>query len=109
MRYLPNSPATLCALVMGCVLPFAAQSAEQIPAACKQIVIACRSAGFVQGDYQKGYGLWTDCVDPIMRGAQPPRQADKQLPTVNPELIATCKQANPNFGMGNKGQAKDEA
>jgi hypothetical protein len=44
-----------------------------------------------------------------MRGAQPPRQADKQLPTVNPELIATCKQANPNFGMGNKGQAKDEA
>jgi hypothetical protein len=104
MRQLLNSPATLCALIMGCVLPYVAQSVEQTPVSCKQIVMACKSAGFVQGDYQKGYGLWTDCVRPIMRGTQQPRQADKQLPSVSPELIAACKQASPNFGMGNKVQ-----
>jgi hypothetical protein len=60
----------------------------------------------VKGDYEQGYGLWTDCVNPIMPGTQPPRQADKPLPSVSPELIATCKQASPGFGQGNKGQVK---
>jgi hypothetical protein len=104
MRHLLNSPAALCALIVGCALPYVAQAADQTPASCKQIVVACKSAGFVQGDYQKGYGLWTDCVRPIMRGTPQPRQADKQLPSVSPELIAACKQASPSFAMGNKAQ-----
>jgi len=106
MRHLLHSPTTLCALVVGCALSFVAQSAERIPASCQQVVTACKNAGFVKGDYEQGYGLWTDCVNPIMPGTQPPRQADKPLPSVSPELIATCKQASPGFGQGNKGQVK---
>jgi hypothetical protein len=106
MRHLLNSPATLCALIVGCVLPFVAQSAERIPASCQQVVTACRDAGFVRGDSEEGYGLWTDCINPIMRGTAPPRQGDKPLPSVSSELIAACKQASPSFGLGNKGQVK---
>jgi hypothetical protein len=104
MRHLLNSPAPLCAIIIGCALPFGAQSTERIPASCQQIVAACKTAGFVKGDYEQGYGLWADCVNPIMRGTQAPRQADKPLPSVSPELVAACKQASPSFGQGNKAQ-----
>jgi hypothetical protein len=106
MLHILNSPATLCALIVGYALSLAAQSAEQAPAACEQIVAACTNAGFVRGDYQKGYGLWTDCVNPIVRGTKQPAKADKPLPSVSPELVAACKQASPSFGEGYKGQAK---
>jgi hypothetical protein len=100
MRKMPNSTATLCTLIAGFALPWTAQSAE--PATCKQIIAACTSAGFVKGDAKLGYGLWRDCIDPIMRGTTQPPKADKPLPVVPPELIATCKQENPNFGEGKK-------
>ncbi len=102
MRPMPISPATLCTLVIGLTLPWAAQSAEPAPGPCEQIVAACTSAGFVKGDAKQGYGLYVDCVDPIMRGTTQPAKADKPLPPVSPALIAACKQKHPNFGEGKK-------
>ena len=102
MRKILNSPATLCTLVVGFGIPLAAQSAEPAPGPCDQIVVACTSAGFVKGDAKQGFGLWVDCIDPIMRRMGQPAKADKPLPSVPPELIAACKQKHPNFGEGRK-------
>ena len=35
--------------------------------ACSAIEKACSAAGFVNGEYKKGYGLSDDCVDPIFQ------------------------------------------
>ena len=64
----------------GLALSLAAQSAQQPPRPCDQIIHLCKQAGFVEGDYKKGYGLWLDCIDPIMRGTKQPAIADKPLP-----------------------------
>ena len=69
---------------------------------CDQIYVTCKSAGFVEGDYKKGYGLWIDCIDPILHGTPQPPNADKPLPPVSPELVAACKQKRPNFGEGKR-------
>jgi hypothetical protein len=102
MRHSQISPAMLCTLAVGLALPWAARSAE---GPCAQIVSACKNAGFVKGDAKQGYGLWRDCVDPIMRGSKQPANADKPLPSVSPQVVAACKQKHPNFGEGKKGQA----
>ena len=99
MRKILNSPATLCTLVVGFGLPLAAQSAEPAPGPCGQIKATCKSAGFVEGDYKQGYGLWVDCIDPIMHGTKQPPKADKPLPSVSPQLIAACKKKHPDFGQ----------
>jgi hypothetical protein len=75
------SRASICTLVVGLALPmgaYAANKANQAPAPgpCEQIVTACKNAGFVEGDYKKGYGLHVDCINPIMRGTPPPPKAD---------------------------------
>jgi hypothetical protein len=98
MQYLLISRATFAGFVLGFALPVVAQPAEKVPGPCAQIVAACKSAGFVDGDARKGYGLWRDCVDPISRGAPQPPNADKPLPQVSPELVAACKQRHPEFG-----------
>ena len=103
MRNMIDSPAALCMLAVGFALPLAAQSA--VPPQCKQIVSACAGAGFVKGDAKQGYGLWKDCIDPIMRGTAQPANADKPLPAVPAEVIAACKQADPNFGEGKRAAA----
>jgi hypothetical protein len=77
----------------------ASQSAELPLHPCDQIIHLCKQAGFVEGDYKKGYGLWLDCIDPIMRGTKQPGIADKPLPAVSPELIEACRQKDPNFGQ----------
>ena len=102
MRSIPISPAKLCTLVVGFTLSLAVQSAEPAPGPCDQIKAACKSAGFVEGDYKLGYGLWVDCIDPIMRGTGQPAKADKALPAVNPDLVAACRQKHSNFGEGKK-------
>ncbi len=106
MRHVLISPAACSLLVIGLALPWAAQSAEQASGPCEQILAACTSAGFVKGDAKEGYGLWRDCIDPIMRGTRQPAKADKPLPEVPPDLVAACKQIHPDFGEGKKGQAK---
>lgn len=96
MRHL--SLTMLGTFAAGLALSLAAQSAEQPPRPCDQIIHLCKQAGFVEGDYKKGYGLWLDCIDPIMRGTKQPAIADKPLPEISPELIEACRQKDPNFG-----------
>jgi hypothetical protein len=67
---------------------------------CKQIEDACVKAGFVKGEAKEGYGLWVDCIDPIMKGTAQPSKAKKPLPAVEADLISACKTKNPNFGQG---------
>jgi hypothetical protein len=73
---------------------------------CKQIEQACKNAGFIQGDWKKGDGLWRDCVDPIMQGQTNVPGATKSLPTVDAGLVSACKAKNPKFGSGKVGSAK---
>jgi hypothetical protein len=101
MRQFPVSSVTFLSLVVGLVLPLIAQAAPP-PPPCEQIVAACQGAGFVKGDAKEGFGLWRDCVDPIMRGSQQPPRADKPLPAVSPDLVAACRQLRPNFGEGHR-------
>jgi hypothetical protein len=69
---------------------------------CEQIVQACERAGFVKGDAREGYGLYKDCAYPIAHGTAPPSRTDRPLPSVPPDLIAACRQKNPNFGLGRR-------
>ena len=88
-------------LIFGVIAPtiaFSDESTAQPPktrGACKQIVEACISAGFVKGNAKSGSGLWADCVDPIIHGTAQPSNADKPLPSISPELIAACKRRHP--------------
>jgi hypothetical protein len=106
MRHTLISPATLGTLTVGLALSLVAQSAEQGLRPCDQIIHACKQGGFVESDYKKGYGLWIDCIDPIMRGTKQPAIADKPLPQVSSELIEACRQKDPNFGLRHKGAAE---
>ncbi len=99
MRQLRISLTTLGNVTVGLALSLAAQSAEQPLRPCDQIIHLCKQAGFVEGDYKKGYGLWLDCIDPIMRGTKQPAIADKPLPEVSSELIEACRQQDPKFGQ----------
>src|SRR5271167_656039 len=65
---------------------------------CGQLKSACINAGFVQGGVKSGTGLFQDCIEPIMQGTSQPRRASKPLPQVDPQIVAACKQQNPNFG-----------
>jgi hypothetical protein len=106
MRHTLISRASICTLVVGLALPMAAHAANPAPGPCEQIVTACKSAGFVEGDYKKGYGLHVDCIKPILSGTPQPPKADKPLPVISPQVVAACKQKNPNFGEGKKPPAK---
>jgi hypothetical protein len=70
---------------------------------CQQIVQACTGAGFVKGDWRQGYGLYRDCVDPIMHGQTSVPGGKKPLPSVSPALVTACKAKNPKFGEGKVG------
>lgn len=70
---------------------------------CKEIVEACKNAGFKKGDWKKGDGLWRDCVDPIMQGVKEVPGATKPLPNVDPKLVQECKEKHGKFGEGKVG------
>src|SRR5262249_19835148 len=73
----------------------------QVAPGCAQIAAAWRQAGFIDNGAKMGIGIVVDCIRPIMVGT-PPRvlQGMKPLPQIDPQLVAACKQENPNFGMG---------
>ena len=73
---------------------------------CKEIKEVCAKAGFVKGEAKEGYGLWVDCIDPIMKGTAQPSKAKKPLPSVKAELISACKAKHPNFGQGQGKETK---
>jgi hypothetical protein len=47
----------------------------------------------------------SDCIRPIMLGT-PKRQATA-LPQIDPQIVAACKERDPNFGKG--GRRRDQA
>lgn len=85
-----------------------AQAVEKSPGPCKQIVDACKSAGFVAGDRKSGSGLYADCIEPMMRGGPQPAKATKPLPSVSADVVAACKQAHPTFGQGKKNPTQSQ-
>jgi hypothetical protein len=82
-----------------------AQSTQEKEGPCKQIEQVCEKAGFVKGEAKEGYGLWVDCIDPIMKGVSQPAKAKKPLPAVGGDLISACKAKNPSFGQGHGKQS----
>ena len=85
-------------LTAGLTIP--AMVLAQTKGPCGQIEAACLAAGFLKGDAKEGFGLFKDCVDPIMKGTPQPPNAVKRLPAVPPDLVAACKAKHPNFGEG---------
>jgi hypothetical protein len=47
-----------------------------------------------------------DCIRPIMQGTPQRQQATKPLPQIDPQVVAACKEQNPNFGTA--GAAKSQ-
>jgi hypothetical protein len=70
---------------------------------CRKIKEACLAAGFKQGDWKNGDGLWRDCIDPIIQGVSTVPGGTKTLPKVDPADIAACKAKKPKFGEGKVG------
>ena len=79
-----------------------AQAAPMGTRPCAAITAACKQAGFVPNGAKTGAGIVVDCIRPIMVGKK--IQGTKPLPQVDPQVVAACKQQNPNFGMGGSGQ-----
>src|SRR5262245_50282921 len=73
------------------------KSDHDAPNECRQIADACRKAGFIQGDWKKGDGLWRDCVNPLVQGKTSVPGATKPLPSVDGKLVADCKAKHPKF------------
>ena len=98
----------LCALCLsaGLVLAQGKKGDRGAPGPCKAIEQACKNAGFIQGDWKKGDGLWRDCVDPIMQGQTNVPGATKPLPSVDAKAVADCKAQHPKFGGGKVGSTK---
>jgi hypothetical protein len=82
----------------------AAEPADSHP--CDQIVSACKSAGFVDGDSKAGKGLWSECINPLMRGTTDPNKK-MGLPKVSPELVSACHAKDPSFGEPRKAKPKE--
>ena len=107
MRDLQPLFSGLATIAIGIAAAFQPAPAPAQPIApCAQIRAACEQAGFVQGAVRDGYGLQIDCVRPIMQETPQPPRASKPLPQINPELIAACREKNPNFG-GPRASASD--
>jgi hypothetical protein len=92
-----------CALSIAFCSIALAQQSGKAPGACQKIADACRSAGFVKGDWKKGDGLWRDCVDPIMQGKTSAPGGTKPLPAVDGSLVSACKAKHPKYGGGKVG------
>jgi hypothetical protein len=104
--------------LVGLLSPSLAQPAPPTPAApgqpapvqpvpkrggpCAQIAAACQQAGFVRNGAKSGIGIVVDCIRPIMVGTPQGVQGVKPLPQIDPQLVAACKQQNPNFGTARR-------
>jgi hypothetical protein len=120
MRQIQNVVAVVIAgatalATLSLLSPSLAQPAQPTPAApgrpapvqptptrgdpCAQIAAACQQAGFLRGGGKRGFGLVLDCIQPIMLGVAQGVPGTMRLPQIDPQLVAACKQQNPNFGM----------
>ncbi|MFM8442537.1 MAG: hypothetical protein ACKN9W_04230 [Methylococcus sp.] len=80
-----------------------AKAAKPAAPACQKISKACKDAGFAKGEWKEGTGLGRDCINPVMQGMTSVPGSSKALPTVDPAVIAECKQQNPKYGTGKVG------
>ena len=67
--------------------------------ACGQITAACERAGFFYGGVNSGNGLVVDCIQPIMQDKPQRPAAIRPLPSIDPQVVASCRASNPNFGQ----------
>jgi hypothetical protein len=72
---------------------------------CAKIKQACIDSGFKQGKWLKGYGLWRDCIHPVMQGVEESeiyglKEGLKHPESISADDIAQCKNSKPNFGSG---------
>lgn len=63
---------------------------EKVPA-CKNILSACRTAGFVAGGYKEGNGLWRNCFHPTLKGKAASLKGKDVTITVNAADVSSCK------------------
>jgi N-acetylglucosamine-6-sulfatase len=96
--------AAICQIMMA----FGGVAAAHAQAAgpCREIVVACQQAGFIQGGARTGDGIQVDCVRPILLGTAQPRRATKPLPQIDPQIVAACKARNPDFRQRNAAPAQ---
>ena len=90
-------------LVSGLSVPLRAEPGS-MGGPCAEIRAACLGAGFVPNGARSGIGIAVDCVQPIMVGTPQREQATKPLPPLDPQVVAACKERNPNFGL-DRGQS----
>ena len=99
---------TMPLLVSLLVAPLLVQSAQSAPTQpvrwhpCAQIATACTRAGFVANGAKSGLGIMSDCIRPIVLGTPQRMQATKALPQIDPQIVAACKERDPNFGKGGR-------
>jgi serine/threonine protein kinase len=72
---------------------------------CEQIRMACLNAGFESNKAKSGNGVSADCILPILKGTPQPHIATLPLPQIDPQVVALCRQRNPNFGQIQKKEA----
>jgi hypothetical protein len=46
----------------------------------------------------------SDCIQPIMLGTPQRMQPTKALPQIDPQIVAACKERDPNFGKRRQGE-----
>jgi hypothetical protein len=108
MRQVRGKIGLLGLLVFGMAATVtAAEAQNQQP--CRQIRLACESAGFTQGAARDGVGLQVHCIIPIMQASAQPPTARRPLPRVSPQLVAECQAGNPGFGQPRTPQSEVRA
>jgi hypothetical protein len=89
--------------------PAATQPSLKRGGPCAQIAQACQQAGFVRNGAKRGVGIVLDCIRPIMIGVPQEVPGTKTLPQIDPQVVAACKQRNPNFGQGGRAKLQPSA
>jgi hypothetical protein len=93
----------LVSFLVTLLLTQAAQSAPTQPVRwhpCTRIAQACTRAGFVPNGAKSGLGIMSDCIRPIMQGTT--KQQATALPQIDPQVVAACKERDPNFGKAGR-------
>jgi lipoprotein-anchoring transpeptidase ErfK/SrfK len=98
MSQMQRPIGTLALLILGLVATVTVAAAQN-QGPCREIRLACESAGFAQGAAREGVGLQFHCIIPIMQARAQPPSARRALPAVNPQLVADCQASNPSFGQ----------
>ena len=107
MRVLVN-PLTLLSLVVmlaqpAQITPTHASATETVPwHPCALITAAHYGA-------KMGFGMAVDCIRPIMFGTPQRKHATKALTQIDPQVVAACKERNPNFGKGGRAKSQSTA